>query len=264
MEKNISDFHHNISGKEGAPWVIFLHGLLGYGANWRRITPHFEDKYRVLLFDQRGHGRSMKPGTGHYRPEDYASDVLFLMDHFDISQALLVGHSMGGRNALCFTTAYPERVKKLVIEDIGPEAQPDSLANMRELLESVPVPFKNKFEAKSFLLSEFKEAKLGQYLYSNLIETEDGKITWQFSVADMLETIREGRTSDRWNEWHAVQCPVLIIRGENSDELSREVYERMLHESRVAQGIEIKGTGHWVHFEKPDEFARDVLKFFES
>jgi len=260
----VKDFHHHISGPEGAPWVIFLHGLFGFGANWRKVTPSFEKNYRVLLIDQRGHGRSVKPASGHYRPEDYASDLLLFYEEYGVKRAHIVGHSMGGRNALCFATTYPERVEKLVIEDIGPDARPEQVKKMRALLESVPVPFKSKLEAKTFLLNQFEDPRLGQYFYSNLAALENGQVTWIFDVEDMIETIKEGRSHDRWNEWFALQRPTLLVRGQDSDELDVETYQKMLHTSRVAQGVVIPHAGHWVHADQPEEFTQAVLKFLRG
>src|ERR1700722_10818094 len=140
----IKDFHYFISGRpqsdKTAPWIVFLHGMLGSAANWRRITPAFEGDFRILVYDQRGHGKSFHPLRG-YAPEDFAEDLRFLMDHLEIEKANLVGHSMGGRNALCFSGLSPERVSHLVIEDIGPEGSVKNGLELVKKLKAVPVPF---------------------------------------------------------------------------------------------------------------------------
>src|SRR4051812_14696740 len=113
----LQNFHHQITGKKGGPWLVFLHGLLGSTRNWMNIVPAFEENWQVLNIDQRGHGKSIKRDSG-YAPQDFAQDLKEILSELKISEAVLVGHSMGGRNALTFTSLFPQMVKKLVLEDI--------------------------------------------------------------------------------------------------------------------------------------------------
>ncbi|HEX4924826.1 MAG TPA: alpha/beta hydrolase, partial [Bdellovibrionales bacterium] len=139
----LEHFHHKISGPDGAPKLVFLHGLLGYWANWRGIMSAFEADYQILAYDQRGHGRSMKPDGG-YEPEDYAQDLQTILDELGWQKINLVGHSLGGRNAACFAAKNPGRVSKLVIEDIGPEGSTSGLEYFQNLFGKVPTPFPDK------------------------------------------------------------------------------------------------------------------------
>jgi esterase len=256
----LQDFHHSVSGREGAPWMIFLHGLLGSGANWRGITPAFEGDHRILLFDQRGHGRSFKPEKG-YAPEDFAGDLGFLMDELIIPSATVIGHSMGGRNALTFANLYPGRVTKLVIEDIGPEAVAKSGSETVQMLKEIPMPFPDKRAAKEYLLNEFGNPELGNFLYMSLKTNPDGSVAWIFDLKNIIEIIEKGRSHSRWEEVRNVRCPTLVIRGERSDELSRDEYDRMLQANPCIHGVEIPGAGHWVHSDKPDLFIAALKQF---
>ena len=87
--------------------------------NWRRITPHFEQEYQILIFDQRGHGQSFHPPSGYF-PKHYAQDLEDILKELGWNHIYLVGHSLGGRNALAFASKFTHRVGKLVVEDIGP------------------------------------------------------------------------------------------------------------------------------------------------
>src|SRR4051812_15499994 len=113
MLMKLQDFHflHSSAGSD-RPWIVFLHGLLGSAANWRRVTPLFSKNYNVLALDQRGHGKSFKPTKG-FTPKDFARDLKFIFDELKIPKAIVVGHSMGGRNAIAFAALYPELVTKL-------------------------------------------------------------------------------------------------------------------------------------------------------
>lgn len=259
----LENFHCEFSGVSEGPRLVFLHGLMGYAANFRRIAKPFESTHSILMYDQRGHGRSWKPEAG-YRPEDYAQDLLQILDALKWETIDLVGHSMGGRNAMAFAANHPSRVKKLVIEDIGPEANPASVRKIEALLAKIPTPFVDKRKAKEFMLNELGDPALGQYLYSNLIETSPSVFDWQFSKLAILESVRTGRLTDRWDHIEALRCPTLLIRGAKSDEISEETYEKILRTNPKIQGVTIADAGHWVHFDQPLKFIEEIEKFLRS
>ena len=266
----LSQFNHQISGSgSAAAKLVFLHGLLGYGANWRRIVRAFDQEYEVLVYDQRGHGKSIRPESG-YAPEDFAEDLRQILDELGWDKIDLVGHSMGGRNAVHFAFKYPERVKRLVIEDMGPEGSELAVTRMEELLYGVPTPFESRVAAKEFFMNEFVQKfsqrpqvkLLGQFLYSNLNELEDKRMDWRFDREIMLNCVREGRARDRWEEFLGLQMPTLLIRGETSDELTPEVYQKVVAENNRIQGVEIAEAGHWVHYDQPEKFSEVIHEFF--
>lgn len=264
----LNNFYHQFYGpEEGRKW-IFVHGLMGYGQNWRRIIAELEPTERCFAYDQRGHGRSFQPASG-YAPEDYANDLRQIVDELGWTQFILVGHSMGGRNVLNFASRFPERVSHLVIEDIGPEASPQAHEYYEYLLNMVPTPFRTRAEAKTYFSGDFvKNAKtrenvqvIANYFYSNMEEQADGTVDWRFSKSGILESVRLGRSGDRWAEVESLKVPTLLVRGGNSKELSRENYEKMLERNSMIKGVEIPGAGHWVHSDQPKAFT-EALKMF--
>jgi esterase len=266
----LDKFHYQVVGQEGQPRVVFLHGLMGSAANWRKVTYLLQDAYHILVMDQRGHGRSFHPPSG-FQPEDYASDLKNLLDELHWEEIHLVGHSMGGRNALSFADQWPHRVKSLVLEDIGPDINSESMKRTKELLDLVPTPFINRQEAKRFLLEEFPlkiaanpmAMTLAQYFYSNIEELTNGQADWRFSKMGVLESLEAGRTRERWDQFRKVRCPMLVIRGERSQDLSRAVFQRMLDENAMAEGVEIADSGHWVHFDQPAMFVQCLKTFID-
>lgn len=269
----MNKLNYSITGVEsrlqGPPrrWV-FVHGLMGFLNNWKRITSNLEATEQCLCYDQRGHGRSFKPATG-YAPEDYARDLKELTDELGWDKFILVGHSMGGRNVLVFTSMFPEKVEKLIVEDIGPESNESSHLYYENLLGCVPTPFASREKAREFFQNEFpkvaktKEAAstIGAFLYANLEDQGDGTWDWRFSKAGVLESVQAGRFKDRWAEVRNLKVPTLWIRGENSKELSRENFEKILQTNPMIQGVEIPGAGHWIHSEKPHEFTQALKNF---
>jgi esterase len=265
----LSNFHYQITGPEqapeAAPKLIFLHGVMGYSANWRRIAKAFENKYQILVYDQRGHGRSFQPATG-YRTEDYAGDLEKIIDELGWDKVNLVGHSMGGRVAFHFAAHNPQRVTHLVIEDIGPSMHPTGASLVLRMLDATPVPFPDKRAAKHWFdttfLELFKDERqkegLAAYLYANLTENENKQAVWRFYEPGIRASIEDGRAIERWDEIRALTMPTTLIHGEFSRDLPRELFEEVLAANPLIRGVEIAGAGHWVHSDKPEVFIEAV------
>jgi len=264
------------NAKNGQPErLVFLHGVMGFAANWRSIAKAFEDRYQVLVFDQRGHGRSFKPAVG-YSPDDYAQDLKQIIDELGWTSINLVGHSMGGRNAVAFTSRFPSSVRRLVIEDIGPTMNQAGSAFILGLLDRIPTPFASRRAAKEYFSSEFlktfahvrNKEGLAAYLNANIVEDESGQGVWRFYEPGIRESVEQGRAtelvSERWDELRTIGVPTLLVRGEYSQDLPREVFERILKENPKIQGVEIKGAGHWVHSDQPQAFIAALKQFFDS
>lgn len=268
MSLLLGKFNAQLYGpEEGRRWV-FLHGLMGFLNNWRKIIAGLESTERCLAYDQRGHGRSFKPETG-YRSEDYADDLKAILDDLGWDRIVLVGHSMGARNGLNFCARFPERVEKFILEDIGPDGRSDNPDYYRDLLGSVPAPFPDRAAAKAFFHGEFqKRVKtrdsadvLAAFFYANMEDREDGTVSWRFSPSAVLQSVADGLSRDRWPELRSLQVPTLLIKGEKSRELSLESYEKMLDCNHLIQGVIIPQAGHWVHSEQPQRFLAEVRRF---
>ena len=106
------------------PDVLLVHGLATHRAFWMNIALHLQQRFRVPLFDLRGHGYSSRPQSG-YRAQDIGADLLGLMDAIGIARAALVGHSFGGSAALEAACMAPARVTHLALLDSRiPRLQP--------------------------------------------------------------------------------------------------------------------------------------------
>ncbi len=265
----LENFNYSITGStEQRQKLVFLHGVMGFGLNWRTVTKALDSAFQCLVYDQRGHGRSFHPENG-YAPEDYAQDLKLILDELGWNQVNLVGHSMGGRNALEFAHRFPSRVAKLVIEDIGPVMRETAAESLLTLLNSVPVPFENKRLAKEFFDTKFLEIfkarddreGIAQFFYANIIEDKQGRAVWRFSEKGVRESIVAGRTQDRWSEIETLQMPTLLVRGEHSRDLPRDLFDEVLKRNPSIQGIEIKGAGHWVHSDQPEAFIAALRTF---
>ena len=172
---------------------------------------------------------------------------------------------MGGRVALMFAHKYPERIEKLVIVDIGPSSDWQSMALILEKLDSVPVPFSNRGEARQFFEGEFmaryQSKMLMEFFYSNMVE-RNAQYNWIFSKEGIRQTLELARHKDYWAEFRDLKMPTLLIRGGKSTDLTQEDYEKLLANNSNILGQVVEEAGHWVHAEKPRETIRIIEDFF--
>lgn len=267
----VDNFNYSVLGTNTEQRIVFLHGLMAFSANWRKIATKLEDRYQCLIYDQRGHGRSFKPESG-YSLNDFAEDLHKITNELGWTRFHLVGHSLGARIAMVFADKYPEIVRTLTIEDMGASVLPDSFKYYEKMLNIVPTPFDSRDAVKEFFentfLERFKPSEnpkvLLTFLQANIEEKESGVYDWRFSKQAIIETARENHHQDRWREVSSFKMPVLLIRGESSHILSAEEYEKMLQINPQITGIEIKGAGHWLHYEKYEEFTRILVKFLSE
>ncbi|HCA84794.1 MAG TPA: alpha/beta hydrolase [Streptomyces sp.] len=107
---------HEVSGEPGAPPLVLLHALGETAADWSEVTADLSRHWRVYALDLRGHGRSDWPGD--YSLEAMRDDVLRFLDMLGLDRVNVIGHSMGGVVAYLLAARYPERVGRLVLEDV--------------------------------------------------------------------------------------------------------------------------------------------------
>jgi 3-oxoadipate enol-lactonase len=108
---------YRVWGPPDAEPLVLLHGLGEGAADWDRVAPAFALHRRVYVPDLRGHGRSDRPGD--YSVELMAADVLGLLDALQLDRVQLIGHSMGGLVAYLLAGDHPERVSRLILEEVA-------------------------------------------------------------------------------------------------------------------------------------------------
>lgn len=267
----LDNFNYSILGTNTQQRVVFLHGLMAFSANWRKIANKIESQYQCLIYDQRGHGRSFKP-ENDYSLDIFAEDLDKITSELGWENFHLVGHSLGARVAMVYAQKFPEKVRTLTLEDMGANALADSHKYYEKMLNIVPTPFSSREEVKYFFENEFLKKFTSKedpkvlltFLQANIEEKKPGVYDWRFSKQAIIETARKSHIKDRWLEVSSFKMPVLLVRGENSHILSSEEFEKMVQINPQITGVEIKGTGHWVHYEKYEEFTQVLLKFLKS
>jgi pimeloyl-ACP methyl ester carboxylesterase len=108
---------YQVWGPAGAPPLVLLHGLGDGAASWDGVAPAFARGWRVYAPDLRGHGRSDRPGD--YSVELMEADLLGFLDALGLDRVDLIGHSMGGLVGYLLAGDQPERVRRLILEDVA-------------------------------------------------------------------------------------------------------------------------------------------------
>jgi esterase len=252
--------NYRIRGK-GEPLVI-LHGLYGMSDNWMSVARHFEDRYQVILPDLRNHGHS-----GFHPEHTYKAmvdDVIELIDSLHVERISLMGHSMGGKVAMLFALAYPERVKKLIIVDIAPKnylnatnfgQETTNHANIIQKLNQHDISKCESREEIDLLYRDaFSNDALRMFLLKNVQRTKNGSFRWQINLQvlqQFLPHIMDGFTGENRES----KVDTLFIRGGESPYIVPDDLFYIKKFFPNAQMVTIDDAGHWVHAQKPDLFV---------
>src|SRR5690349_24626992 len=113
---NGTELNYEVSGKEGAPWLVLSHSLACTVRMWDPQVAAFKDRYRILNYDMRGHGASGAP-SGAYSLDLLADDVLALMKECGIKRATFMGLSIGGMIGQTLALKNPAPFEKMVLAD---------------------------------------------------------------------------------------------------------------------------------------------------
>ncbi len=238
------------------PVVVLLHGLGGNSTNWVFNAPALSQKFRVIVPDQVGFGRSDKPLI-NYRVATYVDFLDKLLSELKVERATLVGNSMGGWVAASYALKYPAKVERLVLVDAAGFAPPKEfdLSTLSGLNPSTRDEMK-RLTNLVFFNPLLKTDAAVDMLLAQRMSAGDG-----YTIQRLVESIH--RSEDMLDgKLSAIKQPVLIIWGREDGltPLAREG-ERFKREIPHAQLVVFDGCGHVPQVEKAAEFNAAVLKF---
>jgi pimeloyl-ACP methyl ester carboxylesterase len=248
-------------GGDGRPPLLLLHGFTGHAHAWDTLAIALQPHYRVLALDQRGHGDSEPADV--YNPVVAFDDLDGVVDQLGLASLTWIGLSMGGRNAMYFTSKRPERVQKLVVVDIGPEISARASAPSAGPPE--PETWESIEQAAQHLLRGNSYPGIHYYRWvvsHSLRQREDGALVWKWHPS--VKTRRTTGDVDWWALLRTLTPPTLVLRGEHSTVLDRDVAERMVKELPRGRLVEIPRAVHTLHEDNPEAVLaalRDFLQF---
>ncbi len=256
-----------VTGKPGAPLVLFLHGFLGSADDWAGILPAFEPSFRCAAVDLPGHGGSAATTSDlPYTFLETATALIELIDEIDVPSFSLVGYSMGGRLALYVAAIYAMRVDRIVLESASP-----GLRTEQERAERRQHDEQRARELEDGELAAFVRQWYEQPLFTSLAkypEKREALIARRTrnsarGLAASLRGMGTGVQPPLWVEWAANTIPALLVTGEQDPKfvaLGREMAQGCTA-SRLAV---VPGAGHCVHYENPSAYTTLVKAFLEG
>ena len=236
-------------GGDGRTPLVLLHGFTGSAHAWDTLSVALQPHFHVYAIDQRGHGDSDPADV--YNPVAAFDDISGVVDQLGLASFVLVGLSMGGRNAMYYTSRLPGRVQKLVIVDIGPEiskraAQPSAGPPEPDTWESIEQAAQHLYRGNPYPGIHYYRWVVSH----SLKQRPDGAIVWKWHPS-----VKERRSQldlDWWTLLRSITPPTLVLRGESSHVLDRDVAERMARELPRGTFVEIPRAVHTLHEDNPE------------
>ena len=217
-------------------------------------------RFRIVSVDQRGHGRAPKPKSG-YAAADYARDIAKLAE----GRTLLIGHSLGARNALVAGTSYPDKAAAVVAIDFTPYIEPEVFEALEARVNGGSRDFSSLDEVQKYLRERYPRLpddairRRAQHGY----ERVKGKWRPLASPAAMRATcagLRENLEETLRN----IRVPTLLLRGADSKLVSRAAWEKTKALRPDIRAQEIADADHYVPEEQPAAVAAAVIDFWDS
>lgn len=246
--------------------VVLLHGLGDCARVWEFVLPYLGDQKRFIALDQRGHGLSDRAELERYRTFDFVQDLQALLETLELDEVCLVGHSMGGRNVIVYSALYPQKAKKLVVIDYGPELSAEGRRRIVKALRERGDVFRLEDMARALMEENPRLTMQMALLYLEKVTYPlgDGLYGWLCDKR-LFDLIKSGkrvlRDVDLKEYLPKVKVPILLIRGEQSDLLDRRGVEVFLEFAPHTVFKEIPRAGHAVPVDNPEEVARALMEF---
>jgi len=258
----------------GDPLLLVM-GLAADSQAWMFQLPELSKKYRTVVFDNRGVGRSSKP-LGPYTTAAMADDAVGLLDVLGIERAHVVGVSMGGMIAQEIALRHPERVRGLVLActygDPGDDIAQIRSGMVTRLGGSTAADGSLAIDAMSIdPMSMFQELMPRvfnpDYLQRELptlIQIFSGAMQWGISMEAILAQVQATVTHDCSTRLASIASPTMVLSGDSDRLIPPSNSERLAKRIPNAKLVFVKGGSHAFNFETPDVFNAHVLEFLDS
>ena len=255
-------------GTGGATPVLIIHGLSYFSYDWIAVADRLAAGRKVAAMDMRGFGESTWSKDKNYAVGDFAQDCLNLMDHLGWRKTVLVGHSMGGRNATWCAAENPDRVAALVLVDYTPQNAPAGANRVATTVAGVPDRFASVAQAMAYFGADASDLAARARYEAYLDRRDGGYVVKRDTVhRDRFRKLLAGRAPgsgpDMWDALARVQCAVLAVRGTRSDMFAEDTVGRVKAINRNITLVEVD-AGHNVGGENPGALLAEVGKFLES
>lgn len=253
-------FREYPSAKPNAPVMIIMHGLFGSCDNWLTQAKLFNQDYQVYTIDIRNHGLS--PHSDDFDYTFMVKDLVEFIDDHQIQNPIVIGHSMGGKAAMNFAIAHPDKLACLIVVDIAPRAYNLEHYTIAEGLNAITIDtLTSRNEADEQLARFVPEPDVRQFLLKNLQRKPEGGFSWKINLKVITEKL--GNVGVDLQYKGTFNKATLFIKGNRSNYIGDTDTKLILQYFPQAK-LEGMDTGHWVQAEKPQEFVTLVHNYLQS
>lgn len=264
--------HVLVSSETASPsrWMLFLHGILGSGSNWRTFAQRFvsaRPSWGAVLVDLRMHGQSLDFHPPHTL-EACARDVRLIASKLPGPAAGLLGHSFGGKVALEVLRTLGD-VRVAWILDSTPSARPDtrgseSTVKIVSLLQRLPPRFPTRDSFIQEVMNAGNDRAIAMWLAMQVRPAKEGDgYEWRLDLPAIRQMLDDYFSRDEWDVLEHTDADVhLVIGGKSSviDAADRaRAAELAALPTRHLTLHTLADAGHWVHVDAPNELLEIVL-----
>jgi len=240
--------------------IIILHGLLGSLDNWQTIAKQLATSHIVYIVDQRNHGRS--PHTDEMSYELLSQDMQEFCTQQNISKAIFMGHSMGGKAAMLLALQKAGLVEKLIVVDIAPTFYDGGHETILFAMAEAPLKSTEKREdIDKFLEPRIHNFGVRQFIMKNLTRNEKNQFKWKCNFEALILNYR--MLMDFPKSESVFQGKTYFIKGETSNYINQDNFEACDQYFPDNKIIEIKNAGHWVHADNPSGFLETIISILK-
>ena len=238
------------------PPLVICHGLFGMLDNWHTLAKKWADDFSVFIVDLRNHGKS--PHDEEFSYTSMAEDLQEFLEDNWIHKAHFLGHSMGGKAVMQLALSEPDLIEKLVVVDMGTDANKAGHQTIFEAMLSLPIDsLKSRGEAEEHLSQYIEQPGVRLFLMKNLTRNPTGGFRWKMNLPVIHKNYTEILKA---MPMETFEGNTLFIRGAKSGYLPSELSEQTL--GRFPKAVQLNfEAGHWVHAEKPNELSEAVRNF---
>jgi len=239
----------------GDKTVILIHGWTGNHTRWGKVGDFLAKKYRVIDYDQRGHGWSDKTPGLDYSFSSYVLDLHGLMEATGTEKAIIAGHSMGGMIAQHFALAFPEKVEKLALLGTTCHVAPTKKKKDRVLLGAWV--FANIFDIALYVKDRHKRET--PELYPDVADR-----TLQPCSEAASQSLTSIANLDLRERLKDMKIPTLIIGSDTDETVTYDRVQVLAQCISHAKFVTLKGFSHHFAIETPEEVATALDAFISE
>jgi len=264
LERPDLKLYYEVYG-EGPPF-LFISETACHGEVWKPYqVPEFSRDHRVIIYDQRGTGRTGKPSV-QYTTKTLADDAAALLEHLGAEQAIVYGHSMGGRIAQLVALDYPQKVKKLILASSGASHTSRGIP-LKMCLELVEKGY-HKYARDHAIRIGFTEKFVREHP-----ERVEEFLTIRLANMPPLESyllhVIARQAHDTGNRLKDIHVPTLVMVGDDEAKTTMDIShwqsaEILAREIPRAKLVVFSDSGHYYFFAKPEETHRVIREFLKE